>query len=276
MSSIALQQMKQELHISASQIFTYLGCSLKYRFMYVEQRQPEHLPVSLPFGRAIHAGIERYYRSIKETGEPAPLDAMEDLFAESMTLAHDELSVPILYKSEAPDRESVIAMGRQLLSTFYENIDLTGMEVVGIEIPLSTRLFNEHGEPTDFKLVGVLDLLLKDSNSDELLIVDNKTSKQKKSQDTIDSDLQMTAYSYLLAGQGSVFPRSPVNCRFDVLRKLKTPKLEHYYTVRTAEDRRRFSKIATAVLAGIENRVFIPVKSWMCADCQYAGACSDW
>ena len=73
MPGTALQQMKEELHISASQIFTYLGCSLKYRFMYVEQRPQEHLSVALPFGTAIHSGIEKYYRSIIETGEAAPL-----------------------------------------------------------------------------------------------------------------------------------------------------------------------------------------------------------
>jgi len=106
--------------------------------------------------------------------------------------------------------DSVIELGKMLLATFYENSDLSGMEIVGTEIPLSTRLFTEYGEPTDFKLIGVLDLLLKDSNSEELLIVDNKTSKQKKSQDTVDSDLQMSAYSYLLAGNGSIFPGHPL------------------------------------------------------------------
>ena len=276
MPNQALQQLQSALHISASQIFCYLACSLKYQFQYVQKSNPQHLSVALPFGKAIHQAIEKYYRSIMETGKPALLDTIEDLFTESISLALDDASVPVLYKNETPDRDSVIEMGRKMLSVFHENTDLTGMEIVGTEIPLSTRLFTDQGEPTDFKLVGILDLLLKDNNSEELLIVDNKTSKQKKSQDTVDSDLQMSAYSYLLAGQGSIFPRVPVNCRFDVLRKLKTPKMEHYYTVRTAEDRRRFSKIATAVLSGIENRIFIPVKSWMCADCQFKEECDRW
>lgn len=107
-------------------------------------------------------------------------------------------------------------------------------------------------------------------------MVDNKTSKQAKSQDAVDDDLQMTAYSYLLATNGYVFPRAEVNCRFDVLRKLKTPTLEHYFTSRKAEHRKRFSMVATAVLAGIEQRVFIPVKGWLCSDCAYSIACSEW
>ena len=86
----------------------------------------------------------------------------------------------------------------------------------------------------------------------------------------------MTIYSYLLAANRYVFPTASVKCRFDVLRKLKTPKLEHYYTQRTAESRRRLAKIATHVLHGIETDVFIPNRSWMCADCEHAAVCSDW
>jgi hypothetical protein len=41
MKSIALQQTSRGLHISYSQIFTYLSCSLKYRFRYVLRRAPE-------------------------------------------------------------------------------------------------------------------------------------------------------------------------------------------------------------------------------------------
>jgi putative RecB family exonuclease len=62
----------------------------------------------------------------------------------------------------------------------------------------------------------------------------------------------------------------------DTLLKTKAPKLVQYHTTRTAEDRKRFAKITNAVLAGIDARVFIPCKSWLCSDCQYAGACRNW
>src|SRR5210317_1712163 len=124
-------------------------------------------------------------------------------------------------------------------------------------------------------LVGILDLLLKDKANSELLVVDNKTAKQAMAQSAADENLQMSAYSYLLAANGYVFPRAEVKCRFDVLRKLKKPKMEYNYTVRTADHRKRFTKIASAVLTGIENRIFIPQQSWMCFDCQYKEACNN-
>ena len=276
MSNPALQKLQSELHISASQIFTYLGCSLKYMFQYVQKSTPQHLSVALPFGRAIHQAIDRYYQSVIDTGDGAPIVAMQELFTESISLAIDDTSTPILYKKEAPDKDSIIDMGHQLLQVFYDSVDLTGYEVVGTEIPLSATLYTDQGEDTDIKLVGIMDLLLKDKANGELMVVDNKTAKNALAQSATDENLQMSAYSYLLAANRYVFPRAEVKCRFDVLRKLKKPKMEYSYTFRTADHRKRFAKIASAVLAGIENRIFIPQQSWMCFDCQFREACNNW
>ena len=142
-------------------------------------------------------------------------------------------------------------------------------------MPLSAQLYTDTGEATELKMVGFIDLLLEDPNG-QLVVVDHKTAARAKSQAEVDSDLQMTAYSYLLAANRFVFPTAPVKGRFDVLRKLKTPKLEYYHTQRTAEDRRRLAKIASGVLSGIEAGVYIPNRSWMCGDCEHAKACADW
>ena len=58
--------------------------------------------------------------------------------------------------------------------------------------------------------------------------------------------------------------------------KLKTPKLEIVQTVRTAQDRKRFAKIANAVLEGIDAGIYMPQPSWMCLDCAYSKACKSW
>jgi hypothetical protein len=43
----SLKDFKNELHISYSQIFTYLSCSLKYQFQYVENRPYELISINL-------------------------------------------------------------------------------------------------------------------------------------------------------------------------------------------------------------------------------------
>ena len=269
------QIFQDELSISYSQIFVYLSCSLKFKFMYVEKRSHERLSASLPFGSAIHASIARLYRSLKETGNIEPLSILQELFEDGFRMDLDRAEIPILCKKEAPDPESLINMGKSLLKTFHEGLNLQGMEIVDVEFPLTANLYTEDGKATEFKLIGIVDLLLR-NKAGELLAVENKTAAKPKSQSTVDEDLQFSSYSYLLAANRYVFPTAPVHCRMDVLRKLKNPKLEFYETVRTAQDRRKFAKIANAVLAGIENRVFIPTKSYFCSDCQFIRACESW
>jgi putative RecB family exonuclease len=271
----ALQEMKNELHLSHSQIFIYLSCSLKYRFMYVEARPPERVSIALPFGKSIHASLERYYRGLKEKGSKESLGVILNYFEHHINLELDHSQAPIVYKKDTPDREAVIDMGIAMLEAFHEQADLNGFEVLEVERPLSARLYTEDGQPTDMKLIGVVDLVLKDDTG-RIIAVDNKTAAKPYAQATVDDDNQLTCYAYLLAANRYVFPTAEVHCRLDVLRKLKTPKLTLYHTVRTADQRRRFVKLASAVLAGIENKVFIPQPSWMCGDCAYQDACKAW
>ena len=271
----ALQDFQSELHISYSQIFTYLACSLKYQFQYVEQRPHERVSIALMFGSAIHSAIERYYRSLKENGVPDLLWQIQDFFQDHLNADLNSRDIPILYKKETPDRESTIQMGKGLLKAFYEGIDLIGFTIAGIELPLTARLFNEDGQPVDMTVTGIIDLLLKDAQGN-IIAVDNKTAKQPYAQATVDEDLQLTSYAYLLASNKFVFPTADVYCRFDVMRKLKSPKFQQHYTIRTAAQRRRFAKLTNAILAGIDARLFFPNKNWMCSDCQFAKACEAW
>jgi putative RecB family exonuclease len=83
-------------------------------------------------------------------------------------------------------------MGKSMLTAFYESIDLSGYAVVDVELPLTARLYSDDGLPTDFMLVGILDLLLMDEN-DEAVVVDNKTAAVPMSQASADENLQMSA-----------------------------------------------------------------------------------
>ncbi len=93
-----------------------------------------------------------------------------------------------------------------------------------MELPLSATLYTEDGKATDFKLIGVVDLVLRDEKGD-IVVVDSKTASKSMAQSTADDDLQMSAYAYLLASNKFVFPTASVKCQFHVLRKLVEPKL---------------------------------------------------
>ena len=265
-----LVALRNLLHISYGQICTYLECSLKYQFQYVEKRAPERASITLFFGSSMHKCLERYYTTLKLAGVPEQLSILTELFAEKMTIDLTSQKVPIIFKKETPDLETAIELGCSLLETFYNSIDMVGMEILGVELPLSTMITD------DINLVGSIDLLLLDSQTQNLIVVDTKTAAKAKTQADVDNDLQFSGYSHLLVENGFASKSDFTLCRLDVLRKLKTPKLEYYYTTRNLWQRKRFSRIAKAVLAGIEHRVFIPTRSWLCSDCQFSNACAGW
>lgn len=274
MENPAKEKILSELHISHSQLFTYLACSLKYKFKYVLGMPPERIGLALPFGTAIHKALERYYQVFAK-GRIEQLPILQELFTEVLNQQLSDKEDLIVFSKTMPDADSALVMGRAMIKAFHEAVDPVGWKVAGIELPLSASLYTDAGDPTEFKLIGFLDLLLEDPNG-EVIVIDHKTAARAKSQAEVDADLQMTVYSYLLAANRYVFPTAPVKGRFDVLRKLKTPKLEHYNTQRTAGDRKRLAKIAGGVLSGIEAGVYVPNRSWMCGDCEFSRACAAW
>ena len=272
----SLQDFQHDLHISYSQIFTFSSCGLKYKFQYVENRPFERVSINLFLGSAIHTAIARGLKTLKEKDAMEPLSHLSELFEDCISLELDNNKVPVIYKKEAPDSASVVKLGNAMLKAWYEAFDLNGFKIVDVEIPLSADLYTNNGEKTDFKLIGIIDLLLMDENN-EPIIVDHKTAVRSKSQQNIDDDLQFSAYSSMaVSNRFTSDAKTPVKCRMDVIRKLKTPKVEIYNTVRTAADRRRFAKIANVILQSIEGKLFMPNRSWLCSDCQFTRACDSW
>jgi CRISPR/Cas system-associated exonuclease Cas4 (RecB family) len=233
---------------------------------------PEHRPAAMLFGSTIHAAIARYYKGVQKKGKPEPLSLIQDLFHDYWNWQVEDTGIPVAYK-DGSDKDGMLAEGQRLVLTFYKNAE--PMEVIGVEEPYSSVLYDEDGNPTDFKLIGIVDCIQRDKDS-HLIIIDNKTANRAYSKDKIEQDLQMTVYSYLAAASGLVPAKSETLHRFDVLLKLKKPRMEIYYTTRSAADRKRLAKIINRVLRGIEAGVFFPDPSWMCSDCQYAQACVKW
>jgi putative RecB family exonuclease len=269
----SLQDFQNDLYISYSQIFTYISCSLKYKFQYVENRPFERISINLFLGSAIHTALSHGLKTLKVKSALEPFIHLSGLFEDCISLELDNNKIPVIYKKETPDRTSVVKLGNAMLKAWYESFDISGIQIVDVELPLSATLYNDEKEPSGLNLIGVIDLLLLDDEN-ELIVVDHKTAARSKAQSAVDDDLQFSAYSTLLSSNRfTPFPTAPVKCRMDVLRKLKTPKVEYYYTVRTAADRKRFAKISSAVLNGKDKKVFIPNKSWLCSDCQFSRAC---
>ncbi len=270
-----LKVLTAQLHISHNQIATYLACSLKYRYRYVERRPPERQGIALPFGIAIHNAAEHYYRTVKETGSPAPLAYLTELFSDTLAQHVGTADVPVVFNKTLPDIDQAHELGCRMLEAFVAGQEGSTDKIVGVELPMSAPLQDEGGHDTGFQLIGIIDLLARDDKG-QLTVADLKTAAKSKNQKDVDSDLQLSGYACLLEANRYILPNAPVACRLDVLMKTKTPKLVRYHTERTGDDRKRFAKIAARVLHGIDSSVFIPNRGWLCTDCEYADACSRW
>jgi putative RecB family exonuclease len=270
-----LKVLTAQLHISHNQIATYLACSLKYRYRYVERRPPERQGIALPFGIAIHNAAEHYYRTVKDTGSPAPLIYLTELFSDTLAQQIGTTDVPIAYNKTLPDIDRTHELGCRMLEAFVAGQDGSTDKIIDVELPLSAPLQDEDDRDTGFQLIGIIDLLSEDHKG-QLTVADLKTAARSRNQKDVDSDLQLSGYACLLEANRYILPNAPVACRLDVLMKTKTPKLVRYHTERTGDDRKRFTKIAARVLHGIDSSVFIPNRGWMCSDCEYADACSRW
>lgn len=271
----SLQQLRQGLHVSFSQINTYLTCPLRYSFHYVQGRSPEHINGSLLLGSAVHSSLAHYYESLRDTGTAPAGEDVLDHFREALKRQLAQAQAPILYKAEAPDDAALLAQGEGLLRAFLADPSFQGMEVVAVELPLQAILTSADDMGSDIALIGAVDLLLRDQLG-RWLAVDHKTAKQALTQEAIDRDLQFSAYALLLAENGYLEEGSSLHCAFNVLRKLKTPKVERHITLRTTADRERFARIVGSILAAIEAQAFMPCTGWQCADCPYQKACADW
>jgi putative RecB family exonuclease len=267
---------EQYLHISHSQVWAYLNCSLRYYFQYVLGHPRERTSVNLIYGSALHKALERYYADLM-ADKPAPdLSLLQELFTEYVTAETNTPDIPIVYKKDMADAAQTLDMGTRMLKTLYDKLLPPDDHIVsGVEVPLAARLVSPDGNPMDMVVTGILDLVLLDKAMNPV-VVDFKTAKQAKSQAAADEDLQMTLYHYLMTENGYADPAAHLECRFHMFRKLKTPKLEVMTTYRNKGQTARLIKMLNAVLSGIENRVFIPNKGWLCGDCAFADACRDW
>src|SRR4026209_1705127 len=62
--------MRQQPHVSFSQLDQYLRCPLKYRFTYVDRLAPDFVPAALAFGSGIHGAAAFFLRGVQQGQAP--------------------------------------------------------------------------------------------------------------------------------------------------------------------------------------------------------------
>jgi len=246
-------------HLSYSQINCYLTCPLRYRFQYVDKIPPAFTAASLAFGSAIHEAAAAFYQTRLEGDELRP-DQMLDVYLDSWRRAEK------VKFFNGDNEESLVEKATQLINVFHDAVD-PGAQVVGVEeffeLPLA-------GLPP---FQGYIDLI-EQSTDGTATIVDLKTASKKPSSASVQTNLQLTAYS--LGGEALGFDPDQLTLRLDVLLKTKTPEMIRLEIRRTEEERHRFIRLVYGVWNGIERGVWFPRQDWHCSQCAWAIQCKEW
>ena len=267
---IKREEVDKHLHISYSQLNTYLLCPMKYAHHYVWGTPLESIPMPLIFGKAIHKAAARFYLSFKNTAEKPPLDDVIGVFNTSFTQDINNSEVEVKLKKDETVK-LLHSQGIGLLKLFYSKV--SPQTIVAVEHPFSVKVPDVNGD--DFlpvRLVGYLDLVERDQEG-TYLVAELKTSSQRFSSLKLKYDLQATVYSYAMAAMRLVNHKYPTLVSYVVLIKTKKPAFENYFVNRTGEEHTQLVFLINNILQGIENKVFYRNTGWQCENCQFQRAC---
>ena len=251
-----MEDLRKTPHWSYSALSCYLQCPMKYYFRYEANAPVEHTGSCIPFGKAFHSALTA--RAIH--GRNFRLSEAREAFAEHFRL--ESKAVPELRYKAGETFDSCIAKGFDMLQVALDCWQ-DDFVVKGAAVPFTATI-----PGVSKPLIGEYDLVVTDGGSDA--VVDWKTASSKWASTRADLDLQATAYTYAYnqqSGENPVF-------RFDVYTKAKTPTLTSHYTMRTAEDWKKFEFLAVQVDRCVEQKCFYPNISCMnCTECPYQKQC---
>ena len=254
--------MAQPRTLSVSQVQAYLGCSLKYRFQYVDKIPRPWRVAAMAFGSSIHAAVEWLQRE-RLAGRTPEMGAVLQVFEADWYAQNLE---PLVF-SERESKDGLAEKGRAMLQLYLDSLEGAGVPVA-IEQPFELELADpETGETLDVHLRGVIDLIEEGD-----VLVDLKTAGRTLESGGLERHLQLSTYALvylLLKGQ---IPK----LRLDMLLKTSKPRLERHETARSVEDLSWTARLIQEVSLAIETEHFFPSPSWRCSECEYFAHCQAW
>jgi putative RecB family exonuclease len=248
-------------HFSVSQLTCYLQCPLQYYFQYELGIAWEKTPSAVVFGGCVHDAVEAVNRGLMEDNPLKNIEA-EDVFLNSwkMNLKDNQIA----WKE---DPSELFEKGKVLIQLYYDQI--RNEKPTDVELPFrlplidpSTGLFIETRD-----VVGKIDAIFTDDT-----IIEIKTSGKSPVQQEIDSNLQVTLYSWAYRILFGV-PEKAI--KVISLVKTKEPKIVITETQRTVRDHSWLIATITQVIRAIDQKLFYPnpIGGFGCFNCQYQEHC---
>ena len=249
-------------HLSSSQINLYSQCSLKYKFQYIDKIPRPFKPSGLALGSAIHSALAWLNRE-RMNGNRVTLKRFYKIFDSDWY--SQKVDTEIRYK-DGEEEMKLVVLAKEMLGLYFPK---PYREIKGAEVPFVVPLINPgNGQRLGVDPEGFIDLIEEDDT-----IVEFRTSAQTVNRRELNSNLQLTIYSYAYEMLTQKQPRLIKIINFVKTRK---PKIIVSETKRTHEDYQKLFGLASQVLSGIRLRVFFPRTGFWCKDCEYSDLCQEW
>ena len=259
-----LAALRDAEHVSVSSLKTYLMCPMKHAHRYLLRTEASHRSIALVLGVSVHEAVAEYYRFISEKGESPPPEFMTDAL-DTAWKGFEENGPPLKSDDLGRDKD----LGIALVRTFREQATRP-TKILAVEEPFAVSVVApDTGEVQDRLLVGAIDAIVADEEG-RVVLLELKTAKRRWSRDQLTYDLQPTVYQLAVRQLG--LAEHPV-LRYDFLLKLKKPCLESVEVTRSEGLEREAQVVITKVQRAVDAGIHYPVRSWACADCEFAHAC---
>ena len=261
-----LHALRDAPHTSISSIKTYLICPQKYFHRYVLDSEPTHRSVNLILGSAVHEAIATFYVGLGTTGKAPPEAELLSVFDDAWN-RDLERDPPVRSNDIGVDKD----LGLALVKAFHEGAPRPA-RVVAVEHPFAIPLRSPTGDETsDQLIVGAIDAVVADK-AGQVTLLEAKTAKRRWSAVQLQYDIQPTIYRTAAWELG--IADDPA-LRFDFVLKLKKPVFEPVEVVRTDDDETEAMTVLWQVCRAVDAGVFYKVRSWACADCEFAHLCAS-
>jgi putative RecB family exonuclease len=255
-------------YISPSRLSCWLCCPLKWKCRYLDNlRTPT--TTSLILGKAVHAGLEVYYRH-RQLGLTLSADDVAQRMSQSWAQIVDEEKMSFASTdAEQAARRQAAGLVQAYLAQVPKDERPQAVEVA-VEAPLVDP---DSGESLGIPLVCVMDLVLCSDAGPA--IVDFKTTSRSSEPLEVVHEVQLSSYAYLFR---QVEQRQEAGLEIRSLVKTKTPKIEfHRYPARTDAHFRRLFSVIREYLNSLECGRFNYRPGFGCSMCDFSHThCHRW
>ena len=250
------------MRTSYSALETLRQCPQKYKFQEIDKIKTPKSKEAV-FGTLIHASLKFLFSR----------DPLYPSLDEVIANFRDSWRASEIANMTEEERSLYLAQGENILKRFYAKNQPWNFNVVDMESRFELSV-TDPTTGTTHNIAGIMDRIDKPTD-DTFEIIDNKTSRTMKSQEHLDSDLQLSLYHLGLLRRWPHIQASNI-----ALSLYYVKHNEKITTARKSEDAKRVEEHVLATIRDIEARTtqndFPPQPSALCDWCGYKAMCPAW